>query len=160
MMRPAIYTPVPLWNESTASGRAENQKQKSASLPLARCARVPRATVRLTALSSCRRGFCHPRSGLPPSEGYAPVDRTRRAFAPSMDLQTRGDFALPMDPMDQGPCPMDLREERSALTHPDQPSTGWIRDAAEAGRLAKAQVPSPAAVRDADTTEGRGKNRE
>ncbi|HZQ93836.1 MAG TPA: hypothetical protein VFA67_02425 [Candidatus Sulfotelmatobacter sp.] len=45
---------------------------------------------------------------------------------PSVDLQTRGAFALPLDPIDQGPCPMDPRERRSALTSlTNRPPVGY-----------------------------------
>ena len=91
---------------------------------VARCARGSRAAARLTARSSWQGGSFAPRC-IPRTRAFRPWTRpkalrpldcrpgalhrpgplpavssaasTRRAFVPSMDLQTRGDFALPLD---------------------------------------------------------------
>jgi hypothetical protein len=119
MMRLPHNTPVPLRNKKS--------KGKQASLPLARCARVPRATARLKARSSWAGGLFHPPLPIPPAEGLRHLNPAGRAFVPSLDPPDRGDFRSPLDPIDQGPCPSDPREARAALTHPAQPSAGWIR---------------------------------
>jgi hypothetical protein len=104
-----------------------NPLAKAITLPLAlaRCARYSRAIVRLAALSSWQGGSFAPRcipqtrsvapwtspealrlldfrpGGVSPSghpTAVSPAASTRRAFVPSMDLQTVGDFALPQDP--------------------------------------------------------------
>lgn len=115
------------WVESARPKRTESV----IAGPLARCARVPRATVRLTALSSWQGGSFAPRC-IPQSRTFGPCTRpdalrlldfrpggvspsghptavsaaasTRRAFVPSMDLQTGEDFALPLDPHRPGVC--------------------------------------------------------
>src|SRR5450759_2013706 len=97
---------------------------KSNFAALARCARVPRAAARRGSLILARGQLRPPLH--PPDQGLPPVDptkgaspsglptgrvalpwplpavstaaSTRRAFVPSMDLQTVGDFALPLDP--------------------------------------------------------------
>ncbi len=103
----------------------QNSTEKAIALPLARCARADRATAHLTALSSWQGGSfaprCIPRTrsvapwtspdalrlldfrpgGVSPSGHLTAVSTaapTRRAFMPSMDLQTGEDFALPSDP--------------------------------------------------------------
>ena len=114
--------------------RSERTKRKSieqlVAIPLARCARVPRATAPF-GRSSCKGGHFVPRliprtrafrrwtrpdalrlldfrpGGVSPSghpTAVSPAASTRRAFVPSMDLQTRGDFALPPDPHRPGVC--------------------------------------------------------
>ena len=111
--------------------RRVKSEEKVIAIPLARCARVPRATVRLKALSSCQGGRFAPRcipqtrsvapwtspdalrlldfrpGGVSPSGHLTAVSTaapTRRAFVPSMDLQTGEDFALPLDPHRPGVC--------------------------------------------------------
>lgn len=118
----------PRADSRTGLGKAEAAGLR---VPLARCARVPRATVRLSALSSWQGGSfaprCIPRTmafrrwtrpdalrlldfrpgGVSPSghpTAVSPAASTRRAFVPSMDLQTVGDFALPPDPHRPGVC--------------------------------------------------------
>ena len=103
---------------------------KVIALPLARCARVPRATAPY-GRSSCQGGSfahrCIPQTrafsrwtrldalrlldfrpgGVSPSGHLTAVSTaasTRRAFVPSMDLQTGEDFALPLDPHRPGVC--------------------------------------------------------
>ena len=107
------------------SGKQKQNGEESAiALPLARCARVPRATASF-GRSSCKGGHVVPRliprtrsvapwtspdalrlldfrpGGVSPSGHLTAVSTaasTRRAFVPSMDLQTGEDFALPLAP--------------------------------------------------------------
>jgi hypothetical protein len=114
--------------------RSERTKRKRieqlVAMPLARCARVPRATAPF-GRSSCKGGHFVPRliprtrafrrwtrpdalrlldfrpGGVSPSGHPTAVSAaasTRRAFVPSMDLQTGEDFALPPDPHRPGVC--------------------------------------------------------
>ena len=48
-----------------------------------------------------RPGALHRPGPLP---AVSPAASTRRAFVPSMDLQTKGDFALPLDPFRPAVC--------------------------------------------------------
>ena len=109
--------------------RVKSEEQLIAIL-LARCARVPRATAPF-GRSSCKGGHFVPRliprtrafgrwtrpealrlldfrpGGVSPSGHLTAVSTaasTRRAFVPSMDLQTGEDFALPRDPHRPGVC--------------------------------------------------------
>jgi hypothetical protein len=91
-----------------------NSTEKAVAIPLARCARVPRATARLTARSSWSGGLPHPPLTIPPLQGRRPVYPAGRAFVPSPSLLIVGDFALPRTPIAQGPCPVDPRRLRSA----------------------------------------------
>lgn len=129
-------------NKSTKSGfvsreaiwktKAEQHRERRrCTAARARCARVPRATVRLSALSSCKGGHFVPRlipqtrafsrwtrpdalrlldfrpGGVSPSGHLTAVSTAaspRRTFVPSMDLQTGEDFALPLDPHRPGVC--------------------------------------------------------
>ena len=110
----------------------QNSTARAVAIPLAlaRCARVPRATAP-SGRSSCKGGHVVPRliprtrtfgrwtrpdalrlldfrpGGVSPSGHLTAVSAaasTRRAFVPSMDLQTVGDFALPPDPHRPGVC--------------------------------------------------------
>src|SRR5437016_8786575 len=124
MMRLREFIPD-LFCDCRAGNPRQNSTEKAVAMRLARCARVPRATVRLAALSSWQGGSfaprCIPRTrsvapwtspdalrlldfrpgGVSPSGHPTAVSTaapTRRAFVPSMDLQTGVDFALPPDP--------------------------------------------------------------
>ena len=107
-----------------------NNTEKAIALPLARCARLYRATAPF-GRSSWQGGSFAPRC-IPQSRTFGPCTRpdalclldfrpggvspsghptavstaapTRRAFVPSMDLQTGEDFALPLDPHRPGVC--------------------------------------------------------
>jgi hypothetical protein len=83
-----------------------------------RCVAVAPPRPFAVALSPWSGGLFHPRLTIPPDVGLRPVNLARRAFVPSMDLQTRD--VPPVDP-DEGPCPCDPRDGRAALTHPAQP---------------------------------------
>jgi hypothetical protein len=84
----------------------------------ARCVAVAPPRPFACAPSPWSGGLFHPRLTIPSAQDFQPVNPTRRAFVPSMDLQTRD--VPPVDP-DEGPCPCDPRERRAALTHPAQP---------------------------------------
>lgn len=84
----------------------------------ARCVAVAPPRPFAHALSPWSGGLFHPRLTIPPDQDFQPVNPTRRAFAPSMDHQTRD--VPPVDP-DEEPCPCDPRDGRAALTHPAQP---------------------------------------
>jgi hypothetical protein len=101
-----------------------NGTEKAVAIPLARCARLYRATAPFGRSSWQGGSFaprCIPRTrsvapwtspdalrlldfrpgGVSPSGHLTAVSSaapTRRAFVPSMDLQTGEDFALPLDP--------------------------------------------------------------
>lgn len=83
----------------------QNSTEKPVALPLARCARVPRATACLAARSSWSGGLSHPPLTIPPVQGRRPVYPAGRGFVPSPSLLIVGDFALPRTPIAQGPCP-------------------------------------------------------
>jgi len=110
--------------------RRVKSEESGIAIPLARCARVPRATAPV-GRSSCKGGHFVPRlipqtrafrrwtrpdalrlldfrpGGVSPSGHLTAVSTaasTRRAFVPSMDLQTGEDFALPLDPHRPGVC--------------------------------------------------------
>jgi len=110
--------------------RRVKSEGKVIAVPLARCARVPRATAPY-GRSSWQGGSFAPRcipqtrafcrwtrpdalrlldfrpGGVSPSGHPTAVSTaasTRRAFVPSMDLQTGEDFALPPDPHRPGVC--------------------------------------------------------
>ena len=111
-----------------------NSTERAIAIPLARCARVPRATVRLTALSSWQGGSFAPRC-IPRTRSVAPWTSpdalrlldfrpggvspsghlTRGAFLPRLDPQTEGDFALPPDPHRPGVC---RHEPAAGLSRP------------------------------------------
>ena len=110
--------------------RRVKSEESGIAIPLARCARVPRATAPV-GRSSCKGGHFVPRL-IPQSRTFGPCTRpdalrlldfrpggvspsghltavstaasTRRAFVPSMDLRTGEDFALPLDPLRPGVC--------------------------------------------------------
>jgi hypothetical protein len=111
--------------------RRVKSEEKDFAIPLARCARADRATARLTVSSSWQGGSFAPRcipqtrafsrwtrpdalrlldfrpGGVSPSghlNAVSTAASTRRAFVPSMDLQTGVDFALPPDPHRPGVC--------------------------------------------------------
>jgi hypothetical protein len=103
--------------------------EKAIAIPLARCARVPRATVRLPALSSWQGGSFAPRC-IPRTRSVAPWTSpkalrpldfrpggvspsghlTMGAFLPRLDPQTKGDFALPLDTHRPAVRRLDLRQ--------------------------------------------------
>jgi hypothetical protein len=114
--------------------RRVKSEEKVIATPLARCASVipRRGTPDATGFaSSCQGGRFAPRC-IPQTRSFAPwtspdalrlldcrpggvspsghltavstAASTRRAFVPSMDLQTVGDFALPPDPHRPGVC--------------------------------------------------------
>jgi hypothetical protein len=123
MMRLRQFVPI-LFRDRSAEEPKRNPAEKTVAVPLARCARADRATARLAALSSWQGGSFAPRC-IPRTRSFAPwtspdalrlldfrpggvspsghptavsaAASTRRAFVPSMDLQTEGDFALPLD---------------------------------------------------------------
>jgi hypothetical protein len=128
---------------------------------LARCARGSRATARLTARSSWQGGSFAPRC-IPRTRAFRPWTRpkalrpldfrpgalhrpgplpavspaasTRRAFVPSMDLQTKGDFALPLDTHRPAVRRLDPRQGFRA----PGPRTG--------GRAAPVPLPNPGRI--------------
>ena len=130
MMRLRQYVPY-LFCHWRSEHPRQNSTEKAIAILLARCARVPRATARLTAPSSWQGGSFAPRC-IPRTRTFGPWTRpealrlldfrpggvspsghptavsaaasTRRAFVPSMDLQTGEDFALPLDPHRPGVC--------------------------------------------------------
>ena len=129
MMRLRQRNPA-LFHVKQTGKQKQNSTAKAVAIPLARCARVPRATAPF-GRSSCKRGHFVPRliprtrafrrwtrpdalrlldfrpGGVSPSGHLTAVSTaasTRRAFVPSMDLQTGGDFALPLDPHRPGVC--------------------------------------------------------
>ena len=108
-----------------------NSTEKTIAIPLARCAAVvpppPLTDVRSSWQGGSFAPRCIPRTrafrpwtrpkalrpldfrpgGVSPSGHLTAVSAaasTRRAFVPSMDLQTAGDFALPPDPHRPGVC--------------------------------------------------------
>jgi hypothetical protein len=108
----------------------QNSTESAIAIPLARCASVipRRGTPDAIGFASSWQGgrfapHCIPRTrsvapwtspkalrpldarpgGVSPS-GHLTAVSTRRAFVPSMDLQTGGDFALPPDPHRPGVC--------------------------------------------------------
>ena len=102
---------------------------KAIAIPLARCARVPRASVRLPALSSWQGGSFAPRC-IPRTRSVAPWTSpkalrpldfrpggvspsghlTMGAFLPRMDPQTEGDFTFPLDTRRPAVRRLDLRQ--------------------------------------------------
>src|ERR1019366_6845416 len=103
-----------LFGGHRSEAASRNSPEKGRRVPLARCARVPRATARLAAHSSWSGGLPHPPLTIPPVQGRRPVYPAGRAFVPSPSLLIVGDFALPRTPIAQGPCPVDPRRLRSA----------------------------------------------
>ena len=128
-MRLGQFIPV-LFCAPCGEKAKRNSTEKAIAIPLARCARVPRATAPF-GRSSCKGGHFVPRliprtrafrrwtrpdalrlldfrpGGVSPSGHLTAVSiaaSTRRAFVPSMDLQTGEDFALPLDPHRPGVC--------------------------------------------------------
>jgi hypothetical protein len=76
---------------------------KRRRVPLARCARVPRATG---FASSWQGGSFAPRC-IPETRSFAPWTTPRRSASGHL---TGGDFALPTAPIDQAYAAMDLHE--------------------------------------------------
>ncbi len=133
IMRLRQFVPV-LFRDRRAVKPKRNPAEKTVAVPLARCACViprrgtpdatgfasswqggsfaPRCIPRTRAFSRWTRpdalrlldfrpGRVAPPGPLPAVSAAA---STRRAFVPSMDLQTVGDFALPPDPHRPGVC--------------------------------------------------------
>ena len=125
--------------------RRVKSEESGIAIPLARCARVPRATAPV-GRSSCKGGHFVPRliprtrafgrwtrpdalrlldfrpGGVSPSGHLTAVSTaasTRRAFVPSMDLQAGEDFALPLDAHRPGVCRH--RPARGLCAHRPQP---------------------------------------
>ena len=86
------------------------------AIALGRCARLYRATVQPSASLILFKGVLPTPVENPPVQGRCPVYPIRRAFVPSMNLLTGGDFALPTAPIEQGVPPL----------HPDQPCADWM----------------------------------
>src|SRR5450755_2980373 len=141
------------------TGRVKREENLIA-IPLARCARVPRATAPYGRSSWQGGSFaprCIPRTrsvapwtspdalrlldfrpgGVSPSGHLTAVSTaasTRRAFVPSMDLQTEGDFALPLDT--HRPAVRRLDQRQGFRAH--GPRTG--------GRAAPVPLPNPGRI--------------
>ena len=101
-----------LFHVKQSGKQNQNSTAKAIAIPLARCARVPRATVRLKALSSCQGGHFVPRL-IPQTRSVAPwttpdalrlLDFRPGRFHQPLDPRPVGDFALPPDPHRPGVC--------------------------------------------------------
>jgi len=110
--------------------------RKAVAIPLARCARVPRATAP-SGRSSWQGGSFAPRC-IPQTRSFAPWTTPRRSASGHL---TGGDFALPTAPIDQAYAAMDLHEgcapiDRSGAFAPLPPRTD--------GRAAPVPLPNRA----------------
>jgi hypothetical protein len=130
MMRLRQYIPV-LFCGARIEKPNRNSTESGIAIALARCAAVvpppPLTDVRSSWQGGSFAPRCIPRTrsvapwtspkalrpldfrpgGVSPSghlTAVSPAASTRRAFVPSMDLQTAGDFALPPDPHRPGVC--------------------------------------------------------
>jgi len=140
------------------SGKPKHKSEDSGiAIPLARCARVPRATAPV-GRSSCKGGHFVPRliprtrsvapwtspdalrlldfrpGGVSPSGHLTAVSTAasaRRAFVPSMDLQTGEDFALPLAPL--RPCVCRHGPARGLCAH--RPQRGFRAPAPRTGSV-------------------------
>lgn len=110
MMRLRQYIPV-LFRYCRAEKPKRNSTKTVIAIPLARCARVPRATAPC-GRSSCKGGSFAPRL-IPRSRSVAPstspdalrlLDFRPGRFHQPLDPRPCGDFALPPDPHRPGVC--------------------------------------------------------
>jgi hypothetical protein len=128
-------------------------RKNPVAIPLARCARLYRAT----GSASSWQGAFQPRC-IPRTRSFAAWTTPMRSASGHL---TGGDFALPTAPIeqgvpplhpdhgvppvdpDEGPCPIDPREARAALTHPARPCAGRMPRlrACRAAAAAKAEAP-------------------
>ena len=104
------YIPV-LFPSRRAENQQRNPAEKAIAVPLARCARVPRATAPC-GRSSWQGGSFAPRC-IPRSRSFAPctspdvlrlLDFRPGRFHQPLDPRPLGDFALPPDPHRPGVC--------------------------------------------------------
>ena len=95
-------------------------RKKAVAIPLARCARLYRATG---FASSWQGGLYHPPFAIPPVQGRCPVEPGGRAFAPSQPHQTRG---LAPATRVTGVPPSPTLPEACLPGAPAQPCADWM----------------------------------
>ena len=137
------YIPV-LFPSRRAENQQRNPAEKAIAVPLARCARVPRATAPC-GRSSWQGGSFAPRC-IPRSRSFAPctspdvlrlLDFRPGRFHQPLDPRPLGDFALPPDPHRPGVCrhgpaaglsrPCTTNRAACRPGAPAQPWADWMR---------------------------------